>query len=37
MSTIKKGIKEGDAMKIYKEQFSKYDAVVTNILLMPKL
>lgn len=37
MATIKKGIQEGDAMKFYKEEYGKYDAIVTNILIKPKL
>lgn len=37
LSTLQKGIKEGDAMKYYKEERSKYDAIVCNELTKPRI
>lgn len=37
ITNIKKGMAEGDALKIYKEERSKYDVVVSNILSRPRI
>lgn len=37
MDTIRKGIKEGDALKVHKEIYSQYDVVVSNVLTQPKI
>lgn len=37
MENIKKGIEQGDALKLYKEDYKDYDVVITNILASPKL
>ena len=34
---INKGIKQGDALKVYKEDYSEYDVIVANMLLDPKI